>query len=158
MGADHILSRWQHPGGAVLKSALAGVFLLVLGVMAYLVHSGQVARERGDDATPTSSDSRSTRGEPAPASAKSAATDTDQHPQTDQETLTPPARDTISPNPPNGMTFGGSGHFQLYRQGDITWRLNTSTGETCIVFATTEEWKQPRVRRAACPKANRLER
>ncbi len=61
-----------------------------------------------------------------------------------------PTTDSIAPNPPNGMTFGGSGHFQLYRQGDLTWRMNTDTGETCVIFATDEEWRKPKVYRAGC--------
>lgn len=61
-----------------------------------------------------------------------------------------PATDSIAPNPPNGMTFGGSGHFQLYRQGDLTWRLNTDNGETCVIFATDEEWRKPKVFKAGC--------
>jgi hypothetical protein len=63
---------------------------------------------------------------------------------------TAPASDTISPNPPNGMTFAGSGRYQLYRQGNITWRLDTETGRSCIIFATDEEWKKPRVYKAGC--------
>jgi hypothetical protein len=63
---------------------------------------------------------------------------------------TAPAADTISPNPPNGMTFAGSGRYQLYRQGNITWRLDTETGRSCIIFATDEEWKKPRVYKAGC--------
>jgi hypothetical protein len=63
---------------------------------------------------------------------------------------TAPASDTISPNPPNGMTFSGTGRYQLYRQGNITWRLDTDTGRTCIIFATNEEWKKPQVYRAGC--------
>ncbi len=66
--------------------------------------------------------------------------------------VTPPATDSIAPDPPNGMLFGGSGHFQLYRQGDLTWRLDTETGETCIIFATEEQWRKPRVFRAGCRK------
>jgi len=62
------------------------------------------------------------------------------------------AGDTISPEPPNGMLFTGTGKFQLYRQGNLTWRLNTETGKTCIVFATDEEWKKPKVARAGCGK------
>lgn len=62
----------------------------------------------------------------------------------------PPARDTISPNPPNGTIFAGSGRYQLYRQGNITWRLDTETGRSCILFATDEEWRKPRVYRAGC--------
>ncbi len=65
-------------------------------------------------------------------------------------TPTAPATDTISPNPPNGMVFSGTGKYQLYRQGNLTWRLNTETGQSCIIFATDEEWKKPRVYRAGC--------
>jgi hypothetical protein len=60
------------------------------------------------------------------------------------------AADTISPNPPNGMVFAGKGKYQLYRQGDLTWRLNTESGQTCIIFATDDEWKKPKVSRAGC--------
>lgn len=62
----------------------------------------------------------------------------------------PPVTDTIAPDPPNGLAFGGTGHFQVYRQGDITWRLNTQTGATCVLFATDAEWHRPRIRRSAC--------
>jgi hypothetical protein len=58
--------------------------------------------------------------------------------------------DTISPNPPDGMVFSGKGKYQLYRQGNLTWRLNTETGQSCIIFATDEEWKKPKVYRAGC--------
>ncbi|WP_260705345.1 MSCRAMM family adhesin SdrC [Edaphobacter flagellatus] len=64
-----------------------------------------------------------------------------------------PATDTISPNPPNGMVFAGSGRYQLYRQGNITWRLDTETGRSCVIFATDEEWRKPRVYRAGCGKS-----
>ena len=66
--------------------------------------------------------------------------------------VTPPTTDTISPEPPNGMVFSGTGHFQLYRQGNLTWRLNTDTGQSCILFATEEEWKKPKVLHAGCGK------
>jgi len=67
-------------------------------------------------------------------------------------TAVPPGTDTISPTPPNGMVFSGTGKYQLYRQGNITWRLDTDTGHSCIIFATDEEWKKPRVFRAGCGK------
>jgi hypothetical protein len=60
------------------------------------------------------------------------------------------AHDTLSPHPPNGMAFSGSGKYQLYRQGDLTWRLNTDTGQSCILFATDEQWRKPRVFRNGC--------
>jgi len=61
-----------------------------------------------------------------------------------------PSSDSIPRNPPNGLAFAGSGKFQLYRQGDITWRLNTQTGETCILFATDAQWRLHRVYQAGC--------
>jgi hypothetical protein len=64
-----------------------------------------------------------------------------------------PSADTIAPNPPNGMVFAGTGRYQLYRQGNITWRLDTNTGHSCVIFATDEEWKNPRVLRDACGKS-----
>jgi hypothetical protein len=64
-----------------------------------------------------------------------------------------PPGDTIAPNPPNGMVFAGTGRYQLYRQGNITWRLDTNTGHSCILFATDEEWKRPRVLQAGCGKS-----
>ncbi|MDE3104157.1 MAG: hypothetical protein KGK08_03185 [Acidobacteriota bacterium] len=67
----------------------------------------------------------------------------------------PPAGDTISPNPPNGMAYAGKGRYQLYRQGNLTWRLDTDTGNTCVLFATDEEWKKPRVWRAGCGSSRR---
>jgi hypothetical protein len=60
------------------------------------------------------------------------------------------ATDTISPNPPNGMAFAGSGRFQVYRQGSLTWRIDTDTGQTCILFATNAEWRKPQVYRHGC--------
>ncbi len=72
------------------------------------------------------------------------------------DTATVPASDTISPNPPNGEVFAGKGRYQLYRQGNITWRLDTDTGRACVIFATDAEWKKPRVYRLAAAAAERL--
>jgi hypothetical protein len=65
-----------------------------------------------------------------------------------------PVADTISPNPPNGMAFAGPGRFQVYRQGSLTWRLDTDTGQTCILFATNAEWRKPQVYRHGCGAAH----
>ena len=62
----------------------------------------------------------------------------------------PSGSDTISPNPPNGEVFAGKGKYQLYRQGNITWRLDTDTGRACVIFATDEEWRKPKVYRTGC--------
>jgi len=63
-----------------------------------------------------------------------------------------PATDTQGPNAPNGMRFSGTGKYLLYRQGDITYRLDTDTGFSCVIFATDEQWKIPRVYRDGCGK------
>ncbi|AFL87668.1 hypothetical protein Terro_1359 [Terriglobus roseus DSM 18391] len=60
------------------------------------------------------------------------------------------ARDSIQPNPPNGVAFAGTGKFQVYRQGNLTWRVDTESGANCILFATMEEWKKPVVYHHAC--------
>lgn len=53
-----------------------------------------------------------------------------------------PASETISRNPSNGIVAAGSGKFELYRQGDLTFRLNTETGDACVLFATEAEWRK----------------
>ena len=64
--------------------------------------------------------------------------------------LTAPATDSLPANPPNRAVFAGSGRFQVYRQGDLTWRVNTETGSPCILFATNEQWRKPVVYRNGC--------
>jgi len=115
--------------------------------------------------TPSDSDERSASTEPKvyppaqstaiPATPTTSAADSpSQAAQAGAGSGTPaaniPPADTVSPNPPNGLLFAGKGRFQLYRQGNLTWRLDTETGHTCIIFATLEEWKKPQVIRAGC--------
>lgn len=61
-----------------------------------------------------------------------------------------PRTDSMAPNAPNGMAFAGTGQYQLYRQGNLTWRLDTSTGHTCIAFATLDEWRKAIVANHGC--------
>jgi hypothetical protein len=157
------------------KRVLLIVFVLVLVVLAYVGYhtydakragaSGDTSVERANakaGARPTKiSDDQSSDGEkivypsalPGQTTAP-AAPQAEGGAQTTQSMQPAPANapgsDTISPNPPNGMAFSGSGRYQLYRQGNITWRLDTDTGRTCIIFATNEEWKKPQVYRAGC--------
>ena len=63
-------------------------------------------------------------------------------------TSTPP--DALPANPPNGVRYGGSGPYEWYRQGNLTWRINTLNGTSCIVYATPEEWRKPAVMRHGC--------
>ena len=62
----------------------------------------------------------------------------------------PPAYDTAAPNAPNGMRFAGAGSYQWYRQGNLTWRVDTATGRSCIVYATMEEWRKQLVLSHGC--------
>ena len=62
-----------------------------------------------------------------------------------------PANDSQAPDAPNGVGFAGSGRFQVYRQGNLTWRVNTDDGSSCILFATNEEWRKPNVYNHGCP-------
>lgn len=70
--------------------------------------------------------------------------------QAPQSSMVPPSQDTLVPIPPNGQVYAGSGRYQLYRQGDITWRMDTQTGTACVMFATNEEWRKPQVYRRGC--------
>jgi hypothetical protein len=58
--------------------------------------------------------------------------------------------DTFGPNPPNGFAFAGDGKYELYRQGDLTYRMDTKTGASCILYATMEEWAKPLVYSHGC--------
>ncbi len=69
-------------------------------------------------------------------------------------TAAPPS-DSIAPNPANGMAFGGNGKYQWYRQGNLTWRIDTTNGTSCIDFATMEEWHKPIVSSHGCGNSRR---
>jgi hypothetical protein len=85
------------------------------------------------------------------AAPTSTATESASNPMTQPHgAIAIPASDTIPRNPPSGLAFAGTGKYQLYRQGDITWRLNTSTGQACILFATDTQWSRPRVYAQGC--------
>ena len=63
--------------------------------------------------------------------------------------------DTIAPNPPNGLAFAGTGAYQWYRQGDLTWRVDSKSGASCIDYATMEEWSKPIVYSHGCGGSSR---
>lgn len=109
--------------------------------------TGVAADDSKDKATeqPTTVKPAAVRAESTPAAPDGAV-------QTGVSAGAAPGADTISPNPPNGMAFSGTGHYQLYRQGNLTWRMNTDTGQACILFATDEEWKKAKVYRNGCGK------
>ena len=61
-----------------------------------------------------------------------------------------PASDSVPPNPANGARFTASGSYQWYRQGNLTWRVDTVSGHSCIDYATMEEWHKPIVSSHGC--------
>ena len=61
-----------------------------------------------------------------------------------------PMTDSVPPNPANGARFTGSGSYQWYRQGNLTWRVDTVSGRSCIDYATMEEWRKPIVSSHGC--------
>ena len=63
-----------------------------------------------------------------------------------------PTTDSVPPNPANGARFAGTGAYQWYRQGNLTWRVDTVSGRSCIDYATMEEWRKPIVSSHGCGK------
>jgi hypothetical protein len=61
-----------------------------------------------------------------------------------------PKSDSMPVQPPAGKAYAGSGHLELYRQGNITYQYNTDSGETCVMYASLREWRNPIVYRNAC--------
>jgi hypothetical protein len=51
------------------------------------------------------------------------------------------------------LSESSPGRFQVYRQGDLTWRLDTQTGETCVLLATNAEWRKPQIYKNGCKSA-----
>jgi hypothetical protein len=155
------------------RRILVIVLVLVVGLFAYLGYNSYDVRREGANGDVFSKDSameiqktekavatpsgerpvvpETATEQPAPVTqvASEAAGQTQMNASGNAPTGTS-GGDTISPNPPNGMVFSGTGKYQLYRQGNLTWRVNTETGQSCIIFATDEEWKKPKVYRAGC--------
>jgi hypothetical protein len=161
--------RWSTMAKRVIVIIL--VVLVVVGVTSYAyshyrdrrIEAGEVVDESGTTVgssgsgqAKSSSASDGTDGGPDDGSAH--AVRRSNSPLAAKTTVVPvqnamsaaPVADTIAPNPPNGMVFAGTGKFQVYRQGDLTWRVNTADGSTCILFATEEQWRKPVVYRNGC--------
>jgi hypothetical protein len=141
----------EPPGGKAMGRRVIFVGLLVVvGLFLYLGYNSYDAKRAGSSGDVYSKDSAGkVKSEPAGTAAS-----------TDQTAVAPPGTqmtqeaaatgDTAGPNPPDGVKYTGMGRYQLYRQGNITWRIDTDTGKTCIIFATDEEWKKPKVYRNGC--------
>jgi hypothetical protein len=61
-----------------------------------------------------------------------------------------PAANALSPHPPSGFVTPATQKFALYRQGDLTYRLNTQSGQACVLLATDALWQKPLVYQHGC--------
>jgi hypothetical protein len=125
---------------------IAGALVvLALGAAWYTLKSRERALNSGDVTVREQSADQSKPATPDAAS-------TDQPPDASPSVAQLPTSpgDSINRNPQNGMIFAGSGKYQLYRQGDITWRLDTDTGWACVLFATDAQWAKARVFEHGC--------
>ena len=115
--------------------------------------AGSATPPQSDDASQTAPAAASTQPAPKPSAAVEKTVHAAQaaQPMTQPRgAVEVPATDTIPRNPPSGLIFAGSGKYQLYRQGDITWRLDTDNGRACIIFATDNQWSRVRVWDQGC--------
>jgi hypothetical protein len=130
---------------------LLGAFWYANRSKSHAVKNGEVlVHEPAGDKGKSTADATSTGQSAQPAQAQEPAAGDAASSNGDDADMTPPTADSIRRDPPNGMTFAGKGKYQLYRQGDLTWRLNTDTGDACILFATDAEWRKPKVFQEGC--------
>jgi hypothetical protein len=135
--------------------------VLGLAVAAYYFHSTSrtramnsgnvIVNEQASDtsaplpdtaAAPTAAPTPAATGTGAPAST----------PDSKSASPAPATTESVPLNriPPNGMAYKGTGKFLIYRQGDLTWRLDSSTGNACVIFATNAQWSKPLVYDHGC--------
>lgn len=50
------------------------------------------------------------------------------------------------------------GRYQNFSQGYRQWRLDTATGSSCIILASSADWKDPNVKRQGCECEDQLNR
>ena len=152
---------------------VAGVLLLLGGTLAWVRHTQQMAEDgtvvaleatpgQNSDAAVNAPESpqisvtpQASTVPPARALAVAEATPERLQSPSPQRTdalasQTGAASDTLPPLSADGQAFSGSGKFQWYRQGNITWRLDTENGASCIAFATMAEWRRPSVYAHGC--------
>jgi hypothetical protein len=61
-----------------------------------------------------------------------------------------PAANALNPHPPSGFVTPATQKFALYRQGDLTYRLNTQSGQACVLLASEDLWRKPLVYQHGC--------
>ena len=152
--------KWWYLGGQMGKRILGIVIFVVVAYLLYVGYTRYASGRRlgsGDivqDTTPQRTNTDGSYTITDEAAAKPMRTQAVVQPRPQQTYTTPvaaaPVTDSIAANPQNGMTFAGTGKFQVYRQGNLTWRVDTESGHTCILFATDEEWRKPIVYTHGC--------
>ena len=133
-----------------------------LGNGAYTVRDGGTTDKSNDnpamnDSRAATTDSSSTQVVPA---AQATNQPFNQNAQASTTVATPtgtitslPNDNTEAANAPDLARFSGAGRYQWYRQGDLTWRIDTVSGAMCVAFATKPEWRDPDVIRHGCGNA-----
>jgi hypothetical protein len=134
------------------------IVMVIVGVVWYFhwsraraMNSGEVrVREQPAATAPPQTAPANPTPQPQdqPAGAADSQNDHERAEATDVVTL--PASETLSRNPPNRTILAGTGRFELYRQGDITWRMDTETGHACVIFASEAMWRKPLVYEHGC--------
>ena len=126
-----------------------------LAIAAYYVHSTSgtramnngnvvVSQQPADAPLPPSLANPATFGTGTPGDATTPATPDSQAP------AATPVAIPLNRTPPNGMAYKGTGKFLIYRQGDLTWRLDSETGNACVLFATNTQWSKSNVYDHGC--------
>jgi hypothetical protein len=135
----------------IFRLAIVAAVVLV-GAVWYLHWSRTRALDSGEvhvRQQPPDNAKPDTANPPAP-SPEVASNSADDQGRPSDNIATIPTTDTISRNPPNRTLISGTGRFELYRQGDITWRMDTVTGQACVLFATQAMWRKTLVYEHGC--------
>jgi hypothetical protein len=131
---------------------------VIVGVIGYFywsrtraMNTGEVhVREQPSNVAKSAAPETAAANQPAqPQEQPGNAADT-QISQNRADIVTLPASETLGRNPPNRTILAGTGRFELYRQGDITWRMDTATGQACVLFATEAMWRRALVYSHGC--------
>ena len=56
----------------------------------------------------------------------------------------------LAPVPLALNAFAGDDQFGWYREGDLTWRLDTESGFACVALATPRAWENPQIYSRRC--------
>jgi len=60
------------------------------------------------------------------------------------------SNDDLSALKHDAETGKSVGRYQVHREGFRTWRLDTTTGQTCLLLTSQEDWKKPETELQSC--------